>query len=175
MSTQDIRSESTFAAIDRSTPLYTIGIAAQLTGTTVSTIRMYEEKGLVIPYKAPSGHRQFSDSDIVRLRCIRENLDKRGLNIAGIKTLMSLVPCWVLRPCSEEDRQSCDAYTTSTEPCWMVARKGPECESAECRTCPVYHIPDRCHDLKTLYKELIATGEVPEGDPPTHPLHEKEV
>ena len=26
-----------------------------------------------------------------------------------------------------------------------------------------------------LAKELIATGEVPEGDPPTHPLHEKEV
>ncbi|UCH10581.1 MAG: MerR family transcriptional regulator [Fidelibacterota bacterium] len=175
MSTQDIRSESAYATIDRTTPLYTIGIAAQLTGTTVSTIRMYEEKGLVIPHKAPSGHRQFSDSDIVRLRCIREHLDKRGLNIAGIKTLMSLVPCWVLKPCSEEDQQSCDAYTTSMEPCWMVSRKGPECETADCRTCSVYHIPDRCHDLKALYKGLIMTGEVPGDGAPTPSLHRKEV
>jgi MerR family transcriptional regulator/heat shock protein HspR len=174
VSAQDTRPDSNFTEIDRTTPLYTIGIAAQLTDTSISTIRMYEEKGLIIPHKMPSGHRQFSDSDIVRLRCIRQHLDKQGLNIAGIRTLMSLVPCWLLRPCSDKDQQSCDAYTTSTQPCWMVARKGPECEAVDCRSCSVYHIPDRCHDLKALYQGLLTTGEVPGGGPATHPLHQKE-
>ncbi|UCD36841.1 MAG: MerR family transcriptional regulator [Fidelibacterota bacterium] len=155
MNDQETRPAADYETIDHTTPLYTIGVAAKLTGTTVSTIRMYEEKGLIIPYKTPSGHRQFSDTDIIRIRCIREYLDRQGLNIAGIRAIMALVPCWLLKPCSDEDRRQCDAFTSNTEPCWAVAVKGLVCIDEDCRTCPVYHIPDRCRDVKSLYKELM--------------------
>jgi MerR family transcriptional regulator/heat shock protein HspR len=160
VSTEDIRSDNQLSAIDNTAALYTIGIAAKLTGTTVSTIRMYEEKGLIIPHKTESGHRQFSETDIIRLRCIRQNLDRQGLNIAGIKALMALVPCWLLKPCSQADQEQCDAYTSNAEPCWAVATKGPECVDKDCRTCPIYHIPGRCHDVKTLYKELMKSPQL---------------
>jgi MerR family transcriptional regulator/heat shock protein HspR len=155
VSTRETAVENNLAVIDHTEPVYTIGIAAKLTGTTVSTIRMYEEKGLIIPYKTASGHRQFSETDIIRLRCIRQNLDQQGLNIAGIKSLMALVPCWLLKPCSQKDQQQCEAYSSNIEPCWTVSIKGQECVDKDCRTCQVYHIPGRCHDVKALYKGLM--------------------
>ena len=155
MSAGDIRNDNQLNTIDNKAAVYTIGIAAKLTGTTVSTIRMYEEKGLIIPHKTESGHRQFSETDIIRLRCIRQNLDRQGLNIAGIKALMALVPCWLLKPCTPNDQANCDAYTSNTEPCWAATTKGPECVDKDCRDCPVYHIPGRCHDMKSLYKTLM--------------------
>lgn len=158
VSAGDILNDNQVSTLDNTAPLYTIGIAAKLTGTTVSTIRMYEEKGLIIPHKTESGHRQFSETDIIRLRCIRQNLDQHGLNIAGIKALMALVPCWLLKPCSPTDQAQCDAFASNTEPCWAAATKGPECIDKNCRDCPVYHIPGRCHDIKSLYKELMKTG-----------------
>ena len=63
-----------------------------------------EEKALLIPFYTKSGRRLFSQTDIVRLKCIRNHLDEQGLNIAGIKALMAMVPCWLLKPCSESDR-----------------------------------------------------------------------
>jgi len=34
-------------------------------------------------------------------------MKKDGLNIAGIRTLLALVPCWAIRPCSDEEREKC--------------------------------------------------------------------
>ncbi len=136
-------------------PLYTIGVTSRLTGTTVYTLRMYEDKGLIMPHKTSTGRRMYSDTDIKRLKCIRRHLDEEGLNIAGIKALLALVPCWVTKPCTTEDRASCDAYRSNTEPCWMASEKGPKCRDEDCRACNVYQLADECGDVKSIYRTLL--------------------
>jgi MerR family transcriptional regulator/heat shock protein HspR len=86
---------------------------------------------------------------------MRQYLTEKGLNIAGIKALLSLVPCWALRPCSVNDRENCDAYHSSSFPCWEAANKGPKCKNTDCRICKVYRFPEQCDDVKSLFKKMI--------------------
>lgn len=138
-----------------SQPLYTISIAAKLTNTAISTLRMYEEKGLIIPHKTKTNRRLYSDVDIERLLCIRQHLDHDGLNIAGIRSLLALVPCWQIKPCSQTSRNTCEAYTSINKPCWEANPKGKECENINCRNCDVYNLANQCTDIKQLYKIVM--------------------
>lgn len=135
-------------------PLYTLAVVSRLTNTPTHSIRQYIDKGLIIPFKTKTKRHLFSDVDILRLKCIRKHLDEQGLNIAGINALFSLVPCWLLKPCSEEDRQKCDAYTDVTKPCWLASNKGPQCQNSDCRLCPVYQLPEKCVNLKDFIKKI---------------------
>ena len=135
-------------------PLYPLRIAAELSSTSVYSIRQYIDRGLIIPYRTPANRHLFSNVDIARPKCIRKNLDEFGLNLAGIKAQFAMTPCWLIRGCSEVDRQSCDAYDSVTSPCWMAARKGPECMNTDCRTCAVYKLPEKCENLKDLFKKI---------------------
>ena len=55
------------ASAGKSVPLYPISIASKLTNTTVYTLRVYEDRGLIIPYRTNTGRRLYSDTDIARL------------------------------------------------------------------------------------------------------------
>lgn len=136
-------------------PVYTIGIAASLTNTSVHALRTYEKKGLIIPYVTKSNRRLYSTADIQRIKCIRKNLDEEGLNVAGIKALLATIPCWLIKPCSKESQQSCDAFTNMLKPCWEAEHKAPECADADCRECAVYRMGDSCGDIKSLNKEFF--------------------
>ncbi len=140
--------------IDKSTPVYPLRIAAQLTDTSVYTLRQYVDHGLILPFKTASNRRLYSDADIQRIRCIRRYLDEYGLNIAGIKAMFAQVPCWIIRPCSMEDRNNCDAYTVTHDPCWKATRKGSACINEDCRVCDVYQLPSKCVDIKSIFKLL---------------------
>jgi len=78
-------------------PLYTLSIAVKLSGIPAHSIRQYTDKGLIIPFKLDSKRHLFSQNDVIRLNQINEQLDKQGLNIAGIKALMAQIPCWTIR------------------------------------------------------------------------------
>jgi MerR family transcriptional regulator/heat shock protein HspR len=136
-------------------PVYTIGIAAKLTKTSVHALRLYEERGLILPHKTKTHRRVYSQADIERLQCIRRHLDEEGLNIAGIKALLALVPCWLIKPCSPADREQCDAYTSTADPCWAVDQKGKVCQDVDCRACTVYLLGNRCHSIKQIWKEAL--------------------
>ncbi len=138
--------------LDSSFPLYTLRVAAQLSNTSIYSIRQYIDKGLLIPYRTSTNRHLFSKVDIQRLKCIRRYLDDMGLNIAGIKALFAVVPCWKLKNCSLEDRYDCDAYVSITLPCWEVPNKGGACKDLDCRTCEVYKLPEECTDLKSFLK-----------------------
>lgn len=135
-------------------PVFTIGIASQLTNTSVHALRVYEEKKLVLPFITETNRRLYSQMDVERIMCIRRHLDEEGLNIAGIKALMAMIPCWLLRPCSEEDRNNCEAYTCTNKPCWEVGGKGPECSKVECRDCHIYQMGYQCGDIKSFVKQV---------------------
>jgi MerR family transcriptional regulator/heat shock protein HspR len=140
---------------DTTDPIYTLGVAAELSGTAVHSIRQYIDKGLIIPFKKDNKRHLFSEVDILRLQCIKKYIHEQGLNIAGIKAIYSLTPCWIIKPCNEEERKDCSAYYSTTYPCWEATSKGSKCKNFDCRTCPVYRIPENCKDPKTLFKKYL--------------------
>lgn len=148
--------------IDCTKPLYTLRVASELSGVSKYSIRQYIDKGLIIPYKTETERNLFSHVDIKRLRNIRTDLTEHGLNIAGIKRVMAQTPCWLIKPCAEEDYLKCDAYTSSHIPCWESTVKGPMCMQDDCRICNVYQIVDRSDNIKELFKnfgELTNAGD----------------
>jgi len=153
-----MKEQEEFTEIKDSTdPVYTLGVASKLSSTPVHSVRQYIDRGLILPYKTDTNRHLFSEVDILRLRCIRRYLDDQGLNIAGINAIFSLVPCWIIKPCSVEDRNKCDAYSSVTEPCWKAAVKGPECRNTDCRICDVYRLPEQCTDMKNFIKKITKT------------------
>jgi MerR family transcriptional regulator, heat shock protein HspR len=69
--------------------VYGITVAADLVGTGVQNLRLYEARGLVEPARTVRGTRRYSADDLVRLRRIKELLDA-GLNLAGIAMVLGL-------------------------------------------------------------------------------------
>ena len=134
-------------------PVYGIGVAAEKFNVSVHTLRLYEAQGLILPHKTHSGRRLYSQADLDRIACIRTLLEEKGLNIAGIRWLLALIPCWKLLPCRPEDRSRCPAFTDNSRPCWMVEYKAPPCRDAECRDCHVYKSLSSCDNFKTYLKE----------------------
>ncbi|MCG3157396.1 MAG: hypothetical protein DKINENOH_04028 [bacterium] len=128
-------------------------VAAQL-DIAVETIRMYEREGLLLPAKTASGQRWFEASDLHWLGCLRRLIKEQGLNLAGIRRLLALMPCWDLKPCSPTERESCPAYLGEKQPCWMMKARLPQvCQAADCRSCLVYQNASHCENLKTLLQK----------------------
>ena len=87
---QDLEGEEMAAAPgDSSKGLYAISVAAELVGTGVQNLRVYERRGLLEPARTPGGTRLYSDDDLERLRRIGELL-AAGLNLAGVAMVLDL-------------------------------------------------------------------------------------
>ncbi len=69
--------------------LHAISVAADLSGTNIQNLRIYERHGLLTPGRTEGGTRRYTNGDITRLLRIRELLDE-GLNIAGIRHVLGL-------------------------------------------------------------------------------------
>jgi MerR family transcriptional regulator/heat shock protein HspR len=142
-------------SVASTTPVYTLSITAGLSGIPVHSIRQYIDKGLIIPFKKESKHNLFSQVDILRLKYIHKLLDKDGLNIVGIRTILALIPCWAIRQCSAEEREKCQAFHIDTSPCWEASVKGTLCKNTNCRECEVYRIVENYPDVKSFLKIMI--------------------
>lgn len=139
--------------IKNTDPVYTIGVVAEKFNISVHSLRLYESEGLILPYKTETNRRLYSNSDMQRIQCIRDMIEQKGLNFAGIKWALSMIPCWDLLPCSVEERNMCNAYTNSTTPCWSVPFKAEKCQNADCRDCHVYQQLSSCSNFKDYLKE----------------------
>ncbi|WP_231641039.1 MerR family transcriptional regulator [Saccharomonospora sp. NB11] len=73
----------------KSDELLTIGQLAQATGVSTRSIRYYEERGLVVSHRLPSGHRRFVPECVERIVLI-QYLFAAGLTSATIEPLL---PC----------------------------------------------------------------------------------
>jgi MerR family transcriptional regulator, heat shock protein HspR len=69
--------------------VYAISVAAELVGTGVQNLRLYESRGLVEPVRTAGGTRRYSQNDLARLRRITDLLEA-GLNLAGIALVLEL-------------------------------------------------------------------------------------
>lgn len=69
--------------------VFAISVAAEMVGTGLQNLRVYERRGLVEPARTPGGTRLYSADDIARLRRITELL-AAGLNLAGVEAVLAL-------------------------------------------------------------------------------------
>jgi MerR family transcriptional regulator/heat shock protein HspR len=69
--------------------LFSISVAAELTGLHPQTLRLYEQEGLVCPVRSSGGTRRYSTDDIGRLHQIMA-LTSDGLNLAGVRRVLEL-------------------------------------------------------------------------------------
>ena len=130
-------------------PLYTLSIAAQLSGIPSHSIRQYIDRGLILPFKLDSKRHLFSEGDIERIKNINLLIRDKGLNFAGIRAMMGMMHCWKIKGCGMEDRNECSAVQDIFHPCWEASSKGRICRNEDCRECSVYRSMDNPFTLKT--------------------------
>jgi MerR family transcriptional regulator/heat shock protein HspR len=71
-------------------PVFTIGIVAQLLGLHEQTLRQYERLGLISPCRSIRKTRLYSQADVDRLECITYLVKTCGVNLAGVKIMVTL-------------------------------------------------------------------------------------
>jgi MerR family transcriptional regulator, heat shock protein HspR len=69
--------------------LFSIAVAAELTGLHPQTLRFYEQEGLLCPARSSGGTRRYSTDDLDRLQQIMA-LTADGLNVAGVRRVLEL-------------------------------------------------------------------------------------
>lgn len=74
---------------NKSNAVYIISVAAELAGVHPQTLRIYERKGLIEPFRTPGGTRRYSDEDLERLGLIQE-LTADGVNLEGVRRILDL-------------------------------------------------------------------------------------
>lgn len=117
--------------------LYPIGIVAELLNIHPRTLRIYEQEGLIKPGRR-GGKRFYSNNDLQWLKCLRKLLSEEGLNIAGIKKLLTIAPCWEIRGCGQDKRKDCPAILNFPVPCWDLVPLVCKENGRSCSECDVY-------------------------------------
>jgi MerR family transcriptional regulator, heat shock protein HspR len=69
--------------------VFSISVAAEMTGLHPQTLRIYEREGLLEPVRSVGGTRRYSTRDIERLHEITA-LTGSGLNLAGVRQVLAL-------------------------------------------------------------------------------------
>ena len=76
---------------DPSRPVYVISVAAEIVSVHPRTLRIYEDEGLLCPARTPTNIRLYSENDVRRVLWIRHLTRDRGINLAGVKVIFSLM------------------------------------------------------------------------------------
>lgn len=122
-------------------PLYTIGVVAELMGTTNQTLRLYEKHGLIKPSRK-NKNRFYSENDIRWLFCLRELIHTKKISIEGIKKLLNYAPCWEITACPKDRKNKCLAYIDRVKPCWelneMICSRRSDSKENRCEDCVVF-------------------------------------
>ena len=140
-----------------------IGVVAKRLGISIRTIHMYEREGLFVSHKNSAGTRYFTEQDVAWLLEVRRMI-KTSIGIAGIRHLLSLVPCWEIKKCSFNGKGGCPVIAGHDAPCW--ANKDNICATTPqaCRQCDVYEIRFSVGRLKQrLHIRLKTAAEIASG------------
>lgn len=72
-------------------PLFTLSVAAEIMGVHPRTLMIYENEGLVVPQRTKTNRRRYSQKDIRKLQFIRFLTQNRGINLAGVETIIKMI------------------------------------------------------------------------------------
>ena len=70
--------------------VFMISVAAELAEMHPQTLRMYEQRGLIVPKRSPKGTRLYSQDDVERLRRIQRMTVELGMNLAGVERVLEM-------------------------------------------------------------------------------------
>src|SRR5260370_34662671 len=70
-----------FGDLDK--PLYTIRVAAEILETQPRTLMLYEDAGLIVPYRTSTNRRRYSHRDISKVKVIQHLTRENGVTLAG--------------------------------------------------------------------------------------------
>jgi len=90
-------------------PVYTIGIVAKTLKVCPATLRIWERKGLVKPTRLGK-NRFYSKCDMDRLEYIKGLLQKKHINIEGVKQILETTQCWEVKKCKPKEQKVCSVY-----------------------------------------------------------------
>jgi len=76
--------------VDLDKPLYTISVASEILETHPRTLMLYEDVGLVQPFRTSTNRRRYSQRDIRKLQVIQHLTREKGVNLAGVRHILSL-------------------------------------------------------------------------------------
>jgi MerR family transcriptional regulator/heat shock protein HspR len=99
--------------------LYTIGTVSKLIGEHPETLRVWERNGLLQPDRE-GYQRKYSNNDLRRLKFIIYLMHEKGLNIAGVKQLISMYSCWYKRNCKGGAAKNSPIPINESKPCWKL-------------------------------------------------------
>jgi len=89
--------------------------------------------------------------------CIKNMIQNEGLNFAGIRRVLALVPCWKITGCKSNNGEDCEAYKNRKYPCWSAKEKKVR-EHGNCRDCEVYKQLVKCEDIRKLMQQPFITN-----------------
>lgn len=84
-----VGNEGSIGLIAADRPIFTVSVAADLLGLHPRTLRIYEEKGLVLPARTMGNRRRYSQNDIERFSAIRR-LTQGGVNLEGVRVILDM-------------------------------------------------------------------------------------
>tara|TARA_Y100001936_G_scaffold134902_1_gene131832 strand:- start:499 stop:870 length:372 start_codon:yes stop_codon:yes gene_type:complete len=70
--------------------VYVISVASKMLSMHPQTLRKYERVGLVRPSRTDGMLRLYSQDDIARLKLIKYLVDDLGLNLAGVRLILTI-------------------------------------------------------------------------------------
>lgn len=76
--------------VQRTAPILTVSVAAELAGIHPQTVRQYDRLGLVVAHRTQGGGRRYSLADVDKLIEIQRLSQEEGINLAGIARIMAL-------------------------------------------------------------------------------------
>jgi MerR family transcriptional regulator/heat shock protein HspR len=76
--------------IDEDAPVFVISVAAQLAAMHPQTLRTYDRMGLVSPRRTAKRGRRYSARDIAKLRLIQRLSQDEGINLEGIRRILTM-------------------------------------------------------------------------------------
>jgi MerR family transcriptional regulator/heat shock protein HspR len=134
--------------LDENKGLYTIGTVAELLNEHPETLRVWERNDLIHPDRN-SYQRKYSNNDLKRLKFVKYLMDEKGLNIAGVRQLVSMYSCWYLRYCKGGDLKNTPVPVNESKPCWKVEGTyclAPSDKSEFCQNCEMMKKCDGCNE-----------------------------
>lgn len=78
-------------SFDLDKPLYTISVASEILETHPRTLMLYEDVGLIEPFRTTTNRRRYSQRDIRKLQVIQHLTREKGVNLAGVKYVLRLL------------------------------------------------------------------------------------
>ena len=77
--------------VSRDKPIFPSSIAADILSLHPRTLRIYEELGLVIPFRTETQRRRYSQNDISKTKFIQFLTQNRRVNLEGVRIILQML------------------------------------------------------------------------------------